>query len=363
MVEPLFFFGAGASAPFGIPTMKEMVTLFKQELKNEKGEEKDEEASLYKNVEEVLREDFQRVDLESVFSVIDGIAQGLTPHQLGYLTTFFVRRAKDPTLLEPPRLELRKAAQRLRNKFEDFVKRVCWAKPDKLDQIMGTYLPFLDMVFQSVGGGMSQFRYENHSYTYNSGWEMFTTNYDNVLEVLWRDGVRQEELETGFQWNTASHTQVFSSSRLLGQKLKLAKLHGSITWWVEEPTGIIVEDRQPPNPSYLARKLGEQVLLYPIQQKELLAPPYLDLLFAFKESLQRHDKWLVVGYSFADEMLRSLFVRTSTPRTRLVLVHPDPTVSESLANERGWRGKILPVRNRFGELSANALVRDALQTP
>ena len=361
MVEPLFFFGAGASAPFGIPTMKEMVTLFKQELKNEKGEEKDEEASLYKNVEEVLREDFQRVDLESVFSVIDGIAQGLTPHQLGYLTTFFVRRAKDPTLLEPPRLELRKAAQRLRNKFEDFVKRVCWAKPDKLDQIMGTYLPFLDMVFQSVGGGMSQFRYENQSYTYNSGWEMFTTNYDNVLEVLWRDGVRQEELETGFQWNTASHTQVFSSSRLLGQKLKLAKLHGSITWWVEEPTGIIVEDRQPPNPSYLARKLGEQVLLYPIQQKDTFSRPYFDLFYAFNQALQKSKKWLVIGYSFADDIIRAMLARSSTPDTTLVLVHPDPTASEKMAREPGWSGRLNHLKMKFGVAETNPAIAEALR--
>jgi hypothetical protein len=363
MSEPLLFFGAGASAPFEIPTMKEMVALFKQELSAEKTEGIDAEVALYTVVEDVLRKDFERVDLESVFSVIDGIAQGLTPRQLGYLTTFFVRRAKDPSLLEPLPLGLKTAAQRLRNKFEDFVKRVCWTKPDKLDSILRTYLPFFDKVFQSQGGQTSVFQFENQSYRYNPGWEMFTTNYDNVLEVLWRDGIRQYELETGFQWNTASHTQVLNSSRLLGEKLKLVKLHGSITWWVEEPTGTIVEDRQPPNPSYLARKLGEQVLLYPIQQKEMLAPPYLDLFYAFKESLQRHNKWLVVGYSFADEMLRDLFVRSSTPRTRLVIVHPDATVSRRLEQEPGWRGKILPVLNKFGGISANTLIHDALQTP
>ncbi len=363
MAEPLFFFGAGASAPFGIPTMKEMVPLFKEELSKGKGIEIDEEIELYTSVEEVLHKDFERVDLESVFSVIDGIAQGLTPRQLGYLTTFFVRKANNPSLLESPPQELQKAAKRLRNKFEDFVKRVCWARPDNLDAVMRIYLPFLDKVFESQGGSESQFRHEGQNYRYNPAWEMFTTNYDNVLEVLWRDGIRQYELETGFQWNIASHTQTLNSSRLLGEKLKLVKLHGSITWWVEEPTGIIVEDRQPPNSSYLARKLGEQVLLYPIQQKEMLAPPYLDLFYAFKEGLRQHDRWLVVGYSFADEILRSLFVRSSTPRTRLVLVHPDNSVSERLEKEPGWRGKILPVKNRFGEPSANSLILDALRTP
>jgi hypothetical protein len=34
LVEPLFFFGAGASRPFDIPTMKEMVSEFQRELGN-----------------------------------------------------------------------------------------------------------------------------------------------------------------------------------------------------------------------------------------------------------------------------------------------------------------------------------------
>jgi len=48
MVEPLFFFvGAGASRPFDIPTMKEMVTWLRKELSESKSLGIDEEVRLY----------------------------------------------------------------------------------------------------------------------------------------------------------------------------------------------------------------------------------------------------------------------------------------------------------------------------
>ena len=47
MVEPLFFFGAGASRPFDIPTMKEMATQFRKELSESKSLGIDEEVRLF----------------------------------------------------------------------------------------------------------------------------------------------------------------------------------------------------------------------------------------------------------------------------------------------------------------------------
>ncbi len=45
-MDPLFFFGAGSSARFGIPTMKEMVGHFKDELSKQSGKDIDEEGFL-----------------------------------------------------------------------------------------------------------------------------------------------------------------------------------------------------------------------------------------------------------------------------------------------------------------------------
>src|SRR2546428_10987855 len=92
MVEPLFFFGAGASRPFDIPTMKEMVTQFRKELSESKSDGIDDEVRLYDDVESILREKFGAVDLESVFTVIDGLAQGKTLMEVGYYATYRASR-------------------------------------------------------------------------------------------------------------------------------------------------------------------------------------------------------------------------------------------------------------------------------
>src|SRR5438046_7124475 len=164
MADPLFFFGAGSSARFGIPTMKDMVLQFKDELSKQSGKDIDEEVQLYVGVEDILRNDFNRVDLEAVFSVIDGIAGGLTPKELGYLATFFVRRARDPTLFNPPSPEIQNSARRLLGKFQDFVKRVCWVKPEMLNEIMSAYVNFFPTVKRAFGGYAESLIYNGTNY-------------------------------------------------------------------------------------------------------------------------------------------------------------------------------------------------------
>src|SRR3989441_4214856 len=170
--------------------MKEMVVQFKDELSKQSGKDIEEELQLYTGVEAVLRNDFDRVDLEAVFSVIDGIAGGLTPKELGYLTTFFVRRARDPTLFDPPSPVIRNSARRLLGRFEDFVKRVCWVKPEMLNDIMATYVNFFPVVKNTLGGYSEHLNYNGTDYNIDPNWQMFTTNYDNVLEVFFRGGAK-----------------------------------------------------------------------------------------------------------------------------------------------------------------------------
>ncbi len=365
MVEPLFFFGAGSSGRFGIPTMKEMVWQFKEELSKQSGRDIEEEVQLYVGVEDVLRNDFDRVDLEAVFSVVDGIAGGLTPRELGYLATFFVRRARDPTLFDPPSSEIQNSARRLLGKFEGFVKRVCWVKPEMLNEIMATYINFFPAVKRVLGGYAEQLNYKGTAYPLDPNWQMFTTNYDNVLEVFFRGGAAQLSpnisLNTGFDYDPRWQSQILNPQRFLQPSgLRLVKLHGSVTWWVEEGTWAVVEKEQPPSPTYLPRKYGEQVMLYPIQQKDTFVPPYLDMFYALNEALRQSKKWLAIGYSFADDILRAMFARSSKPDTVLVLVHPDESVAKKVQGEPGWKGQIRPVTTKFGESETNSRIAQLL---
>jgi hypothetical protein len=359
MADPLFFFGAGASASFGIPTMKQMVPLFKEELTEKTDADTLQEVDLYRAVEDFLAKDFHRVDLEAVFSVIDGVAGGLTPKDLGYLPTFFVRRAKDPTLLDPPPDIVRNAARRLLGKFEDFIQRMCWVNRDQTGKIIETYLGLFNQIFSVMGGVVATIRYKGGNYNFSPDWEMFTTNYDNVLETFWRDGIRQVPLNTIFSHDDKSSMQVFAARRIFENNLKLVKLHGSVTWWLEDGTDTIVETEQPPS-EYGAKKFTGQVLVYPIQQKDTFVPPFLDMFYALKEGLRSHQRWLVIGYSFADDMIRSLFARSSTSNTMLVLVHPDDGVAIKIRGEPGWKGQIRQILTNFGDPQTSTAIARAL---
>ena len=105
-------------------------------------------------------------------------------------------------------------------------------------------------------------------------------------------------------------------------------------------------------------------MLYPIQQKDTFVPPYLDMFYALNESLRRSRTWLVIGYSFADDVLRAMFARSSKPDTVLVLVHTDDKVAKRLEEEPGWKGEIRPINTRFGESdTTNRIARLLTQPP
>jgi len=346
--------------------MKQMVLQFKDELSKQSGKDIEEEVQLYIGVEDILRKDFDRVDLEAVFSVIDGIAGGLTPKELGYLATFFVRRARDQTLFDPPIPAIQNAARRLLGKFQDFVKSVCWVKRDVLNDIMATYVNFFSTIKRTTGGYSEPLTYSGTTYPLDPNWQMFTTNYDNVLEVFFRGGAAQlspnVSLNTGFEYDRRSQSHILNPARFLEPNgLKLVKLHGSVTWWIEKGSWVVVEEKQPPRASYLPGEYGEQVMLYPIEQKETFVPPYLDMFYSLDVGLRQSKKWLVIGYSFADDILRAMFARSSKPDTIMVLVHTDDSVAKKVQDEPGWKGQIRPVTTKFGESETSNRISQLLQ--
>ncbi len=86
----LLFFGAGASKPFGLPTMTEMVTKFEKYLE----EENIIERYFYKQIKDKLLEGYTsaQVDIESIFSVVSGIASENNLKKMGPFTYYYIRR-------------------------------------------------------------------------------------------------------------------------------------------------------------------------------------------------------------------------------------------------------------------------------
>ena len=116
----LVFLGAGASAPFNIPTMTKMVTKFEEHLKQNNIPE----SYLYTEIKSTLEKGYNasQVDIESVFSVIHGIADSVTPQELGAYPYYYIQKFGSVGKFSDKEI---KDAKTLQNILEEFIKTEC----------------------------------------------------------------------------------------------------------------------------------------------------------------------------------------------------------------------------------------------
>lgn len=122
-----FFFGAGASAAFGIPTMRKMTSEFENEIKVNGSEN---ERNLYEIIR-LLREDLRSsMDIEATFSVIDGLKdlKEHRPEGIGELALYASRKVFGNTLMNNkviPKEAQMKTINLLESRFQSFIRRSC----------------------------------------------------------------------------------------------------------------------------------------------------------------------------------------------------------------------------------------------
>ena len=316
MVEPLIFLGAGASRPFGIPTMKEMVTLFEEELR-----ERDPAKDLYRQLSAELRSLLEpdNIDLETVFTLVDGLLNFRGLDDLGVFPSFVCNRLLKT--YESARLELpydKEQLRSLRQKFEDFIKRECWPMDAHRAEIVSTYSRLFHQIKALYGGaniaGKSGVDY--------SDWSIFTTNYDLCLEYLF--AAEKVPIFAGFQHNPQTGRSELDSRNFhsIGGIPKLVKLHGSLSWIRLDDDSVVEYRDRPPETTFDGRKRVGEIMVYPIQQKATYLPPFIDMFFLLSSALKYSQNWLVIGYSFNDEVIREMFIANSSSEKRLVCVHP-----------------------------------------
>ena len=88
-----FFFGAGASIEFGIPSVKQITTNFANEIINKESDSKERQIFdlIYNSLKKVYGED--KVDLEAIISVIAGLREKeQLKENIGELALFILER-------------------------------------------------------------------------------------------------------------------------------------------------------------------------------------------------------------------------------------------------------------------------------
>lgn len=147
----LFFFGAGASAEFGNPTMTKMAQDVRLELTN-KGSKP--EKDIYSEIIEILARDINcDVDIEAIFSVIEGLKE-YSPTTIGELALYISRKKYDRSLVNSLSADVA-TLESLESRFQQFIRKSCRLKSDYRDKIITTYKEFFNIISNHVNNQLN----------------------------------------------------------------------------------------------------------------------------------------------------------------------------------------------------------------
>ena len=279
----VIFLGAGASAPFGYPTMDGL------------------QSQLMNRVEDTERDLLVGLpslggnkDVEVVLQHLDAI-EGLTDRGLGEIFekswVEFSVLGKKQTMGFP---ELIKLCRSLRETIQDTIFDVYQFRPKSAEN------------FQLYG----QFFSTLASITRARELHVYTTNYDRIIEEF---GVRNDgyQVVDGFQHDEKTGRYLWKPSSFdsplpdVGRPLKLFKLHGSLTWKSGE-NGIerVAPEIRLKQPTTILKK---DILVYPGSKEPPEQEPFRTLYERFETQMKETDRCLVVGFSFRDPYLNRVF--------------------------------------------------------
>ena len=303
----LVFFGAGASRPFGILTMQEMVSEFEKTLKDDQSDL----FQFYSKIKETLVKEYgdSKIDIESMFSVIKGIATNAKPAELGHFVFYYISDNNSHKEFSPDEIKL---AKKLQKQLQDYIREACKIKinQDEINKIYReSYLP----LFKYIGSKMQDYNGELLS----QDWKAYTTNYDNVFEDFW-DAL--DETTDHFRKLENSNNYHFTTN-LLQREHTFCKLHGSLNWTKEVKTDKIIRKTRA---GFELFKTEGEVMLFPMQQKDLYLHPWFTLFQDLKLGLSNKIIWYVIGYAFNDEFIKNAFQEAleSDSGKKLVIINP-----------------------------------------
>lgn len=278
----VFFFGAGASVPAGVPDTKGFVEAFRKSLEGEPDALAETDELL-----KLLAQAGQQADIEALLEAFDYLDPGA--------------RERIPALaVTEPKYQFSKTdAASLRKKLHELiVKRAVVQAAD-----VGYLDPLADF-FQSKGP-----------------LDVFSVNYDTCVELFCH--TRRIKFTDGFgvEWRPSE----FDRADI---QLRLIKLHGSVLWY-ETSTGTCVRIPVVPKSgehTLFTHESAQPLMLYPAR-KWAYAEPLLHNLELFRTRLSEPAtrNIIVVGYSFRDEHLRRIFfdVLRSNLESRIILIAPN----------------------------------------
>ena len=156
-----------------------------------------------------------------------------------------------------------------------------------------------------------------------------TTNYDRVMEhyidknksLIRIDGFTNDVSERKDLFDP----KVFNTSydhKSNNTKCYLYKLHGSLNW-IQHPDNEKIWQRE----DVETYQDGSNFVIYPTKSKEetrYVKEPYSTLMKKFRECISNSDVFIVIGYSFRDDIINKQFKKfLNKDHTKIFVISPD----------------------------------------
>ena len=344
----IFFIGAGASVPFGVPTMTEMVQKFETWMKES-------HYALAYVVDEIKNKLslYKHYDIEALITVLQDIInyEAISGTLLNNPSLHFFSPIATKTFTESintlGKMYHNEAIQIL-NDVKKFITEECEIKNDPYElytELFNTCLRRYDFVYKEA------LRQGNK----NIENEIFTTNYDQVLEAYCSN--LDIQCETGEQ---KGKLDLNRQTSLLYQSTShcIFKLHGSVNWYIDahgnsrassEPIKIGAK-------TSLGHKVDKEFLLYPAYAKYTYREPFYSMFHHLKDRLSHCKMCCVIGYSFRDEDILGIFHDALMINKLLYLVIIDPQAGGIKANTFSiYNDRVHPISGYFDTGSINLI--------
>jgi hypothetical protein len=344
------FLGAGASAAFGFPTTKQFLDNLQVRLE---GKEKE--------FIQALMQTEGISDVEHVLEILDQVVELENPF-LKYLDHRKVQIPTAPIHVARPPIDwtdFKKLAVSLRATIRNELFNAYEFNPNKRPEIRRS----IEDILNVICGEKSNVIY------------VFTTNYDSLVEEGLTDSQTYAYFD-GFDYLRYGQPAVWNGARFdvlppayTKQKaVRLYKLHGSLQWRVDKESGKVVRVETEEKAAEHSRRFGENILLYPASKRPPIAEPFGTLYSYFVQKLNSANVCVVIGFSFRDPYINTVFVDYLRADTKHHIYLVSPSADECVENLLGplqdgiLAKQVVTFPNKYGEPYTTSLISSRMKS-
>jgi hypothetical protein len=341
----MLFLGAGASKPFGVPTMTEFTDEVIKELDSTK---RPAFGSLVRGLRSSIGKAGLNRDIESMLTVLQAKANPRKAlEDIGAQAVLFAD--------EFPRL----AEDKLAKATKEQIEKIIYSRCSKVN-----HRKAIELYDQLWKGLTTNVRFKNVGYgspNYTLAGRVFTTNYDLAIESFLKNSrIRYSD---GFEIDEVGDP-VFTGG-WVNADIGFYKLHGSINYFDREDGQIVRSDAILENADVYGRQVKGRIMIYPTGEKYATRRPFYECLGQLRSALANQEEraCIVIGYSFRDAAINNAFLDGITLNPKLKVVWITPHSESNFATlAPQLQSRAIPLNGEFGNPSLPQSIMEVIHT-